>query len=1060
MVDVDVAAAAVVAPNDATAGSFQILSLDPGATVMSTFTFAGVQTDGAINATVDTLYQSTMGGGMWTDITARLPVADFAGGLDYVAIAPDDPNTVVVATANPAAGLGSAITINGGASWSSMGVIQDGAGANACNNVNDLDISRLVTGNFRYIALSGSDAAGPGLYYYNYGSGVGAWRNACVAALATDFIAGPIAGAGVAGAYGFVNAFEFSNNFPSDFMGVAVLEENTGAAADEVDLHILSFNARSWDTTIQTNYPVNLHIGAAGAMVVTKADISLLPDYDGQDETLRIAFVGANIADPAGTEAGGVWRCYDNANAVKIWGAATPMGISSVAFDGTNLAAGESATNVVWRSADPLITAPTFLPSRSMKRIGIDDVGGVGLADMVNIKFVDETLYGAKLGDASCISKSTDYGNTWNDFTLLDNAMTVIDDIYMVSDMEWYVSAHDGITSAVYRVSFFSVTRVLCVPVLVAGVAPAAANPDFMLRGIPSSPKVVYAADEGGGVIYYSADGGLERWYRRGNVPIAAMADLTVESAQVIYIADAASVNVYKSINAGFVWSLPMNSKLAGFNGVINMIVSVSENNVVVGGNAGGVAYTTDGGTNWAACGGGVMNTFTPVQVAASGLGAGDYIFAAEEGGNQIWRFEMGPGNPMMEWASMNFRTTADAAGAVVSLEVNTGLVYKDGILFVLQTDVAGTPAAVPAIVAGTSYITRSAAATIPGLGSHIGLFWGTSYAETNTPFLGFARTMTYNNSPTALKVCDGAPGSIMLYAIDTATVLFGAPSPGVFYFDDAIILGGPTLIGPADGARIDIVAPLTGAVSNVNFTWSRMSKATGYFLFIALDSGFTQLIGAPIPVPSTLDPVSSIQLGAIFLPGTSYYWRVSASTPISSGFSETRHFVVQPTAASVPSVSSPENGGSIDTTSPAFSWTPAAGATMYRFQLSVDPAFTTTLADTELATTGIAPAVTLERGKAYFWRVKAISPVEGDWSAVANFMVAQLPAPAGPPVVVETTPAPQINIPAPEAVPDIVLQPPAEETIAPAYIWAIIIIGAVLVIAVIVLIVRTRRSV
>jgi len=988
-----------------------------------------------------------------------------------VAIAPDDPNTVVVATATPAGGLGAAITIDGGVLWSSMGVIQDGGGTFACNNINDLDVSRLVTGNFRYVAVSGSDAGGPGLYYYNYGSGVGAWRNACVAALATDFIAGPvILGTGVAVAYDFVNAFEFSNNFPSDFMGAAVLEEDNGAiAGDEVDLHILSFNARSWDTTIQTNYPVNLHIGAAeGGLVVNKADISLLPDYDGQDETLRIAFVGATIADPAGTEAGGVWRCYDNAAAVKIRGLTTAVGISSVAFDGTNLAVGESLSNVVWRSADPLVTAPTFLPSRSYKRIGIDDAAGIGVNDMLNIKFVDETLYGSKIGDASCISKSSDYGNTWNDFTLLDSATTVIDDIYMISDMEWYVSAHDGVTSSVYRVSMFSVTRVLCVPILVAGAAPAVANPDFMLRGIPSDPGIIYAADEGGAVIYYSADSGLERWYRRGNVPVAAVVDLTVESAQVIYIADAASVNVYKSVNAGFVWSLPMNSQLAGFNGVINMIVSVGENNVIVGGNAGGASYTTDGGTTWATCGGGVMNTFSPVQVAASGLGAGDYIFAAEEGANQIWRFEIGPGNPMMEWDNMNFPATAGMSGAaplVVSGEVNTGFQYYNGILYVLQTDAAGTPGAGAGIAAGTSYITRSGAAAIPGSGAHIGLFWGTRYGETNTPFMGFARTMTFNASPNALKISDGAPGSVMLYAIDTATVLFGAASPGVFYFDDAIVMGGPALLGPADNARIDVIAPLTGGVANVNFTWERMSLATSYWLFIALDENFTQSVTAvPIAIASTFDPVSSIQpVGGNFvlIPGTTYYWRVSAATPISSAFSETRKFVVEPTAASVPTISSPVNGGSIDSTSPAFSWTPAVGATMYQFQLSTDPAFGTTLADEQVAAAGIMPAVTLDRGSTYFWRFRAIEPIEGGWSTVANFIVAMEAAAPTPPVVIETVPAPQINIPAAPPATVVEIPPaPAVEKIAPAYIWAIIIIGAVLVIAVIVLIVRTRRQV
>jgi hypothetical protein len=1027
---------------------------------MASFVLAGVITDGAVNPTADTLYQSTMGGGMWTPITARLPAADFAGGIDYVAIAPDDPQTVVVATANPTAGgLGAAISVDGGAIWSSMGTIQDGGAVNVVTAIYDLDVSRLVTGNFRYVALSGTAGANlPALYYYNYGSGVGAWRNACLATGlgGTDFNTGPVLGdplfAGAVVAYDNVRAFEFSNNFTSDFMGVAILEEATAGANDDIDYHILSFNSLSWDNTIQVGYPTRIYL-SAGAITVVNADIALFPDFDGQDDTTRIGFTGMNVID-GGAEGGGVWRHRDAAPAAKILGTPTALGISSVAYDGTNVIAGESLTNNVWRSADPLVTLPTFLPSRNLKEIGIDDGGGVGINDMLNIKFVDETLYGSKLGDASCISRSTDYGHTWNDYTLLDSALTVIDDIYMIDSMTWYISAHDGVTSSVYRVEMFAVTRVLCVPILVAGAAPAAANPDFMLRGTPADPLVVYAADEGGAALYYTADGGLERWYLRGSVPIA-MVDMCVESAQIIYIADAASVNIYKSLNAGFVWSLPINTTLAGMNAVINTIISVGENNVVVGGNAGGVAYTTDGGDSWTNTMG-VFNAFAPVQIAASGLATGDYIFASEEANNTVWRCEISPANFVGEFETMNFP-------APVLTEVNTGLVLHNGILYVLQTDAAGG-GPLP-VAAGTSYIARSAAPTIPGKGAHIGLFWGTVWAETGAGFMGIPTTLTFNLTPSALKVSDGPPGSIYLYAVDTASWL----GPGVHYYDDALILGGPSLIAPADGDRVDVIAPLVGGVANVNFTWSRISLATAYALQIALDENFTEPIPFTVggvttpflPVASAIDPVSAIVAGATFTPGDTYYWRVWATAPISSGFSETRSLVVEPTAAAVPNISSPENGGSIDSTSPAFSWTPTVGATKYQFQLSDDPSFATTLADEQVEAAGIMPAVTLERGKTYFWRVRAIEPIEGGWSTVGNFMVAmEAPAPA-PPVVIEQTPAPVIEIPPapPAQVIEIPPAPPVEK-IAPAYIWAIIIIGAVLVIAVIVLIVRTRRQV
>jgi hypothetical protein len=115
-----------------------------------------------------------------------------------------------------------------------------------------------------------------------------------------------------------------------------------------------------------------------------------------------------------------------------------------------------------------------------------------------------------------------------------------------------------------------------------------------------------------------------------------------------------------------------------------------------------------------------------------------------------------------------------------------------------------------------------------------------------------------------------------------------------------------------------------------------------------------------------------------------------------------------------------------------------------------------------------------------YYWRVRvdAAGPVRSQWSEVRTFNTGDLQITE--PVVIEQPPAPVISVPpAPEItleVPEIVLPPspapapapeivipPAPEAVAPipSYaLWAIIIIGAVLVIAVIILIMRTRRPV
>ncbi|MBU2608809.1 MAG: hypothetical protein KKF26_05770, partial [Chloroflexi bacterium] len=97
-------------------------------------------------------------------------------------------------------------------------------------------------------------------------------------------------------------------------------------------------------------------------------------------------------------------------------------------------------------------------------------------------------------------------------------------------------------------------------------------------------------------------------------------------------------------------------------------------------------------------------------------------------------------------------------------------------------------------------------------------------------------------------------------------------------------------------------------------------------------------------------------------------------------------------------------------------------------------------------------PATALEYGMTYFAFVTAVEPTVSPQSVISFTTMAKPvapPAPAPPVIVKEQAPmpAPVINIPAAPT-----------SAVTPAIIWTIIIIGAVLVIAVIVLILRTRR--
>jgi hypothetical protein len=123
----------------------------------------------------------------------------------------------------------------------------------------------------------------------------------------------------------------------------------------------------------------------------------------------------------------------------------------------------------------------------------------------------------------------------------------------------------------------------------------------------------------------------------------------------------------------------------------------------------------------------------------------------------------------------------------------------------------------------------------------------------------------------------------------------------------------------------------------------------------------------------------------------------------------------------------------------PGFTWSPYASSTRYEFQLAKDAGFTDVLASEKVAATGYKFDGKLDYDTTYFWRARGIEPTVTDWSPVSSFTTEKAPPPPPP------KPAPPPEPPPP--------------VVTPTIIWAIIGIGAILVIAVVVLIVRTRRA-
>jgi hypothetical protein len=170
-----------------------------------------------------------------------------------------------------------------------------------------------------------------------------------------------------------------------------------------------------------------------------------------------------------------------------------------------------------------------------------------------------------------------------------------------------------------------------------------------------------------------------------------------------------------------------------------------------------------------------------------------------------------------------------------------------------------------------------------------------------------------------------------------------------------------------------------------------------------------------------------------------------------------------------------------------AFTWERPSKAKIYDLKVALDPDFLETLGAPASDSTGettdseisvVVPGSQFMPETTYYWRVRVNldGPVKSQYSDTRSFTIGELPE-AMEPVIIEQPPAPVISVPptpeivieppeivlpAPQPVPEIVIPeaPAAPAPITPAYIWAIIIIGAILVIALVVLIIRTRRPV
>jgi hypothetical protein len=216
------------------------------------------------------------------------------------------------------------------------------------------------------------------------------------------------------------------------------------------------------------------------------------------------------------------------------------------------------------------------------------------------------------------------------------------------------------------------------------------------------------------------------------------------------------------------------------------------------------------------------------------------------------------------------------------------------------------------------------------------------------------------------------------------------------------------TFSAPPTGSSCGIVPPVYRLPANGSltprtpyFTWEAVPGAGSYYVVIARDAGFTQVVdvgftnvNAYAPRLATNTPLSDET--------TAYYWAVVPAEKANGVgvCSDPQHNNPQSfDKSSVPPEPIAPVGGASVSTQPTFRWSAAENARNYRLQVSQDPTFGNPIDDVTTDATAYTSSSTYPADTVVYWRVRA-NDWNGqglNWSSTQTF-VRRLPVPSPTP--------------------------------------------------------------
>jgi photosystem II stability/assembly factor-like uncharacterized protein len=738
-----------------------------------------------------------------------------------------------------------------------------------------------------------------------------------------------------------IGAVAFSPHYPDDRVMVAV-------ATDETATYISVKNGHD-DWNAETGY-------ARLDIAMSSAAVAFPGSYDADEPVFFVA-----IATGAG--AGGVYKFHGSAapavssapdlNVGVAYGSSGIDIASLSAYDDggtTVLLAGAANGSMTYVSADGGITW-----IRSLKPPTGGSVTGVLIApDFATTG----KMYAVTGGDGSAFSLSRDTGVTWNQISLVDAAIESIIDlapspnysqdgaIFMITFGSGPYSgglwcSRDGGDSWERTLANSSDTM--------ENLSRVALPPEY---GDSCQTVFVAGSSRGRTAIWESTDDGqtYQRRFARDptgggslNIDTWAIVDKTTI---LIGSYDGSQGMVYKSINRGLTFARGMP---AGSQPLHDIALSpdYARDGIVLVGNSNGRVYMADNGsTSFELLSGDTAALpFSGVVTVACdpSFGNNRTVYAASDSpGSGIYRFVVGESTA---WVNID---DGPPAGAIFDHLI----LAEDGTFYAADAMAGGglerclnPTSASPAfetVVRGLS-----SGATLYGL-------WQADHRIWSVDTTG-ARLMTYE---------------------DTLTV--------------PPLLVAPDNEASAAGNLID------HSVRNVTLDWETREGATGY----EWECSYTDAFTADAVVFGDTTSGSSVHLPALE-PATTYHWRVRASSPTLSPWSEKRSFTtVMDTEPVTLGPESPVPGATGVPVKPVFQWTAIVGAEAYELLVATDagmenPVIARTAENAVIGNVWQCD-INLDYATTYYWKVRAVSAITSSaWSTMGIFTTEE--APPGP---------------------------------------------------------------